>query len=276
MWALSALRRGRTLVRTFTSAYPKPYTVPEGNWGTNRAARLELAASFRGLDKLGLNEGVCNHLSVMVPRADGQGETMLVGHYGLHWQEVTASNLLEVDWTGQTVQGEGKADVTAACIHLGIRHIRPDAKVIMHTHQPYATALACMKDPRLLMVHQNSLRFYQNVAYDTSYTGFALALEEGKRLGRVLGEKNILFMGNHGVVSVAKTISMAFDNLYYLERAAMMQVLAAGMEKEVALIPDSECGPMLDAISDMLQEYADAHFYSNYRILRKSQPEFEL
>lgn len=53
-----------------------------------RAARLEMAAAYRGLDLLGLNEGVCNHLSMMAPRADGKGQTMLVISYGLHWSEV--------------------------------------------------------------------------------------------------------------------------------------------------------------------------------------------
>lgn len=54
-----------------------------------RSARLELAAAYRGLDQLGLNEGVCNHLSVMAPRADGKDEIiMLVVNYGLHWSEV--------------------------------------------------------------------------------------------------------------------------------------------------------------------------------------------
>lgn len=53
-----------------------------------RAARLELAAAYRGLDYLGLNEGINNHLSVMAPRADGNGEVMLVFPEGLHWREV--------------------------------------------------------------------------------------------------------------------------------------------------------------------------------------------
>ena len=31
----------------------------------------------------------------------------------------------------------------------------------MHTHTPYATALGCLQDPSLLMVHQNSCRFVE-------------------------------------------------------------------------------------------------------------------
>lgn len=38
------------------------------------------------------------------------------------------------------------------------------------------------------------------------------------------GDKDVLLLANHGVLTVAPTISMAFDNLYYLERAALVQV----------------------------------------------------
>ncbi len=55
----------------------------------NRRARVELAAAYRILEQLGLNEGVCNHLTLMAPARDGSGaEVMLVIPYGMHWSEV--------------------------------------------------------------------------------------------------------------------------------------------------------------------------------------------
>ncbi|XP_037783000.1 adducin-related protein C1289.14-like [Penaeus monodon] len=276
MWSRAVVTRVQALSRTFTSSSAKPYTVPEGPWGANRAARLEMAVAYRGLDQLGLNEGVCNHLSVMAPRADGQGEAMMVFPYGLHWSEVTASNLVMVDGDAKMVEGDTEPELAASCIHLGIRKVRPDAKVVMHTHQPYVTALGCLKDPRLLMCHQNCLRFYDRIAYDNEYSGTAIAVEEGKRLGRMLGDKDILFMGHHGVISVASTIAMAFDHLYYLERSAELQILALATQKEIELIPEEHCQPMADVFWRDMPKYADAHFYSMYRRLRKTQPDFEL
>lgn len=272
------LRRAQSLARTFTSSSPKPYTVPEGASGKNWAARLELAAAYRALDILGLNEGVCNHLSVLAPTADGKGEGMLVLPSGMHWSEVTASNLVSVKCKdGQCILQEGDImpETTASSIHLGVRQIRPDATVIMHTHQPYATSLACMKRPEILMVHQNSLRFYKRTAYDNNYSGIALAFEEGQRLGTVLGDNDVMFMGNHGVLAVASTISVAFDLLYFLERASQIQVLTEAMKKEVQLIPEENCQAMSDDFWNTMQLYADAHFYAMYRRLRKTQPDFE-
>ena len=58
-----------------------------------RAARIDLAAAFRLAVRLDLHEGVCNHFSLMLP----DGKRFLLNRYGLHWSEVTASNLLALD-----------------------------------------------------------------------------------------------------------------------------------------------------------------------------------
>ena len=70
---------------------------------------------------------------------------------------------------------------------------------LQHTHTPYATALGCLKDPSLQMVHQNCCRFLGRCAWDTGYQP-ATMIEEGERLGRVMGDKNILFMCHHGTL----------------------------------------------------------------------------
>ncbi|XP_045607877.2 putative aldolase class 2 protein RP493 [Procambarus clarkii] len=275
MWARAAGSRGLSLVRHFTSSFPKPYTVPEGSWGANRAARLELAAAYRGLDLLGLNEGVSNHLSVMAPRANGEGDVMLVFPEGLHWKEVTASNLVGLDSDAQTVEGEGSPETTASCIHLSIHKMRSDIRVIMHTHQPYVSALASLEDSEMKMVHQNSLRFWKDIAYDPHYSGVAYAFEEGERMGKILGDKHVLIMGNHGVLTVAPTVSMAFEMLYYLERAAMTQILAMSTKQKLREISEEVIKAMFPEYMKRAQNYADVFFYAYYRLLKQSQPDFE-
>ena len=74
------------------------------------------------------------------------------------------------------------------------------------------------------MTHQNAMRFYNKIAYDTNFEGPGDTFEEGKRLGRVLGDKEVMFMGNHGIMSVGDSVALTFDALYYLERVATFQV----------------------------------------------------
>jgi ribulose-5-phosphate 4-epimerase/fuculose-1-phosphate aldolase len=109
----------------------------------------------------------------------------------------------------------------------------------MHTHMPYATALTLLRDGRLEWVSQNSLRFYGRVGYDSEYRGLALDTEEGDRICAALREADIMFMANHGVLVCGDSVANAFDDLFYLERACMVQILAQSTGKPLREIPES-------------------------------------
>src|SRR5690242_21240936 len=118
-------------------------------------ARIDLAAAFRLAVRMDLHEGVCNHFSVMLGR-----DRFLLNAYGLHWSEVTASNLLGLDAAGKILEGEGQVEKTAFYIHSRIHLAHPRAKCVLHTHMPYATCLTLLAEGRLEMVEQNALRFH--------------------------------------------------------------------------------------------------------------------
>src|SRR3990170_2295653 len=192
------------------------------NTAVERAMRVDLAAAFRLAVRLDLHEGVCNHFSVMLP----DGKRFLLNRYGLHWCEVTASNLLALDAAGNVLAGEGEFEKTAFYIHSRIHLANPRATCVLHTHMPHATALTLLEGGRLEMVEQNALRFHDDIAYDDTYNGLVVDDAEGDRLARVLGGKRVMFLANHGVIVVGPTVAEAFDALYYLERACRLQVLA--------------------------------------------------
>ena len=110
-------------------------------------------------------------------------------------------------------------DLTAWSIHGRHACHVPQARCIIHLHPPYATALASLANPEILPIDQNTARFYNRVAFDMDYGGMANTDAEGDRLGRLLGNKQIMMMGNHGVLVCASTVAEAFDLTYYLERA---------------------------------------------------------
>src|SRR5256886_13129828 len=187
-----------------------------------RAARIDLAAAFRLAVRLDLHEGVCNHFTAML--ADGR--TFLLNRYGLHWSEVTASNLLVLDAAGRLLGAEGEYEKTAFWIHSRIHLAHPQAACVLHTHMPHATALTLLEDGRLEMIEQNALRFHDDIAYDDSYNGLVVDEAEGDRLARVLGTRRVMFLANHGVIVAGPSIAEAFDLIYYLKRACRLQVLA--------------------------------------------------
>lgn len=235
-----------------------------------RAARVDLAAAFRLAVRLDLHEGVCNHFSVML--ADGR--TFLLNRYGLHWSEVSASNLLALDAAGRILAGDGEYEKTAFWIHSRIHLAHPQAACVLHTHMPHATALTLLEDARLEMVEQNALRFYNDIAYDDTYNGLVVDEAEGDRLARVLGTKRVLFLANHGVIVVAPTVAEAFDALYYLERACRLQVLARMMGgKRRAVRPEVVERTFALMRADAAQ-YAGAHFSALKRILDREEPAY--
>ena len=199
-------------------------------------ARVDLAACFRAAARLGMNEGVCNHLSAVVP---GHDDLFLVNPDGWGFGEITASRLLICDYDGNVLTGAGTPEPTAFFIHARV-HLRvPRARAAFHTHMPYATALAMLEGPPFSFALQTSLRFQSRMAIDENYNGVALSSEEGDRIAATIGDAEIIFMKNHGVMVVARTIEKAWDDLFYLERAAQAEILALSTGRKLAALPQS-------------------------------------
>lgn len=196
-------------------------------------ARVDLAAAYQLCDAYGYNEGVCNHLTCVAP---GRDDAFLVAPYGLAWSEVTASNLVMIDGSGKILEGPGEVDATAFFIHLAIH--RAGVACVLHTHMPRASALCCVESFELAMCHQNSLRFAGDVAYDPTFNGLVLDNTEGERLVEVMDGKRVLMHKHHGVIVCGATVAEAFDDLYYLERAAEVQILAMSTGSPLSIISD--------------------------------------
>ena len=234
-------------------------------------ARVDLAAALRFAHRLGFSEGICNHFSAEVP---GDPDLFLLNPQGLHWSEIRASDLLVVDAQGNLVEGKYKAEPTAFYIHSRIHGSKPTAKCVLHTHMPYATALCCVEGGRLEWCNQNALRFYGRTAYDLEYNGAALDASEGDRIASALqGRNSILFMAHHGVIVTANTIGQAFDDLYYLERACLHQVLAQSTGLPLRIIDKSICEKFTEQIEEVAEQ-GQLHFDAIKRILDRESPEY--
>jgi ribulose-5-phosphate 4-epimerase/fuculose-1-phosphate aldolase len=236
---------------------------------TERAARVDLAAAFRLAVRMDMHEGVCNHFSLMLP---GSRDRFLLNRYGLHWSEVSASNLLELDADGRILSGEGEFEKTAFYIHSRIHLANPNAACVLHTHMPYATALTLTLPGRLQMVEQNALRFVGDIAYDDEYNGLVVDNAEGDRLARALGDKRVMFLANHGVIAVGPSVAEAFDLLYYLERACRLQVLALSTGLKLRPIPEKVQHDTYAMLLAQNAQYANAHFDSLKRLLDREAP----
>jgi ribulose-5-phosphate 4-epimerase/fuculose-1-phosphate aldolase len=238
-------------------------------------ARVDLAACYRLADRFGLNEGIDNHLTLLVP---GYSDRFFLAPFGMHWSEIRASDFLIVGFDGKVLSGQGVVEDTALYIHQPVHRLSPQGRCVLHTHMPYATALGMLQNPRLEMAVQSALGFYDDVAYDPKYNGLAFDLHEGERLAAALGAKSVLMMGNHGVLVVGKTIPIAFERLYFLERAAQAQILALSTGRPLQLIPDPV---ILRTVAQFGagatvggRDRAELHFDALKRVLDRAQSDY--
>lgn len=241
---------------------------------TEQSARRDLAVAFRWAARLNMHEATANHFSCAI---SDDGQDFLINPAGRHFSQVRAGDLVLVDVNAKNFDNAESqiVDPTAINLHGQLHRLLPHAKCILHTHMPYTTALACLKNFEFLMLDQNACRFYNRIAYDRDYSGMALEASEGERVAHVLGKsKSVLFLANHGVIVVGNSVAEAFDELYYLEKAAQLQVLALSTGRDLALI-DNETAALVCKQWLEYPKSAEHHFAALIEILDQQSPEYK-
>ena len=231
-------------------------------------ARIDLTAALRWAARHQLNEGIDNHFSMVVP---GREDRFLINPRGLHWSEITPADIVMTDASGTIIEGRHPVEATAFYVHGRVHLGNPRAKVVLHTHMPYATALTSLAGGRLEMCTQNAFRYYNRIAYDEQYNGLALDNEEGDRLCRAMGDKPILLLRNHGILVAGENIATAYDDLFFLERAALVQVLAMQTGRPLEIVPTQILERTARQIAADCQQAA-LHFAALKRMLSRDEP----
>ena len=203
---------------------PARSRMSDAEWQT----RVDLAACYRLADMNGMSKVIWNHITARVPGDEGR---ILINELGLRYDEVTASNLLKIDYDGNILDGNPKGlNRSGWVIHGAIHQARPDVACVMHTHSRGGQGVSALRCG-LLPLCQEAMMFYEEVSYH-GYEGLASGLDERERLVADLGRNDQLIMLNHGLLTVGRTIGETYWRMFHLERACALQmdVLASGQE----------------------------------------------
>ena len=187
-----------------------------------RRIRTELACAYRLVEHFGWTELIYGHLTMRLPGSDHR---FLINPFGLAYDEVTASNLIEIDLDGNVVNGDHEANFAGFVIHSAIHMADNDNHCVMHTHTRAGMAVAALEEG-LLPISMAATTFFGEIAYH-DYEGVSLYLDERGRLLEALGDRKAMILRNHGLLTVGSTVPEAFSRLYRLERACQIQIDAA-------------------------------------------------
>jgi ribulose-5-phosphate 4-epimerase/fuculose-1-phosphate aldolase len=194
-----------------------------------KQVRIDLAAAYRLIHRLGLDDSIYTHISVRVP---GTQDRFLINPYGMRFEEVTAGNLVTVDVDGKVVDDPLGLGINPAgfTIHSAVHAARHDAQCVLHTHTVAGVAVSCLKDG-LQPLNQWSMQFTDRIAYH-DFEGIALDLSERERLVADLGDKMVLILRNHGLLTCGRSVGEAFKLMFNMERScrAQLAILSTGAE----------------------------------------------
>jgi ribulose-5-phosphate 4-epimerase/fuculose-1-phosphate aldolase len=226
----------------------RPFPISEAEW----ASRIELAACYRVFDHLGWTEMIFNHITLKVP---GSEDFFLINPFGLHYREVTASNLVTIDLAGNPVRPtEYPINRAGFVIHSAIHGAHPQVRCVMHTHTTTGMAVASL-DSGLAHDTFYGAMLYGRVAYH-EFEGITVNEGEQERLLASMGDKQLLILRNHGLLACGQTIPEAFIWLWTLQRACDVQIAAASagplrkLRSEVYAQAVRESGPGEPAVGE--------------------------
>lgn len=207
------------------SDFPKPSHIHTSEWD----ARLQLASCYRIFAMLGWTEMIYNHITLRLPDLVTVGEKQfLINPFGLHYSEVTASNLVKINMKGEILDGSHfninpAGFVVHATLHSGIEN----AHCVMHTHTTAGVAVACLQSG-LSQSNFYSAQLHEMVAYH-DFEGITIHAEEGPRVLKSIGNKQAVILRNHGLLSWGETLPQCFAILWTLQRACEIQLATLSM-----------------------------------------------
>lgn len=198
-----------------------------------RTLRVEVAAAFRVAHHYGWNLQILNHITARLP---DHPDRFLMNPYGLGWDEITASNLVTVDFSGKVLSHDGvKLAPAGYNFHSGILKARAHLNCVIHVHATPGVVIAATKGG-LMIVDQSGCHLHGEVA-GHNFEGFAQEEDEVPRILADLGDKHCLMMWNHGLLTVGRSLGEAFQYMRRLVDACELQERLMATGAEIRPIP---------------------------------------
>ena len=158
---------------------------------------------------------------------------ILVTPSGMIYDQMVIDDVVVLNPDGSIVEGTRRVSVDTEALIYIFRH-RPDVNAIIHTHQPYATAVGLVADelPCCLTTLANTSEGAVHVADYASAASLDMGIQAVDHLGSSLS----VILRNHGVICIGTTLKQALYAAVYLEESAKTYTIARSMSPNIALL----------------------------------------
>ena len=186
----------------------------------------------------------------------------------MHFSLVTEDDLILVNHDGKVVDG-GKnrfLNYAAFAIHSEIHSARSDVLCAAHSHTVYGRAF-CATGRTLDPITQDACVFYKDHILYPTFAGVVLASDEGKQIAAALGNKKAALLGNHGLLTVGRTIEETVAYFVLLDKCCQSQLAAdasaAGSGVPLVHIGDQEATATWEALGTSSGGYCESELSLN-------------
>ncbi|MDX5363492.1 MAG: class II aldolase/adducin family protein [Pseudazoarcus pumilus] len=247
------------------------HTPPPGISAAEWQARIDLAAAYRLVARRGWDDLIYTHVSARHPELEN---AFLINRFGLCFAEVTASNLLVIDGSGQVIGDQQyRANPAGFAIHAAVHAAREDAHCVMHLHTDAGIAVS-MLDCGLLPLSQHAMRFWKSIGYH-DYEGIALTPSEATRLVDNLGKHPALILRNHGTMTVGRTVAEAYVLMDTLEKSCRTQLAAMAASPGGLKLPsEAVLDHTLAQLTGDWEPEGELEWPALLRMLEREEPDF--
>lgn len=180
--------------------------------------RVKVALAYRTLGERGLIRHSSGNVSLRV------GENILITPTGVPYFRLRPAQIVAMDEEGR-VLGPGQPS-SEWRMHLVILRTRPEINAVIHTHSPYATAVACSFQ-YLPILHDEGLGIFgQEIPVAEHAPPGTRELAE--RAAAALAQGQAVLLASHGVVTLGRTLNEALILAEKVEQAAGLFLLSRG------------------------------------------------
>ncbi|MDR0690009.1 MAG: class II aldolase/adducin family protein [Spirochaetaceae bacterium] len=200
--------------------------------------REEVRKAGMTLDRYGLIALSGGNISLRMPSGE-----ILVTPSGMIYEEMTASDVLVMDIKGTVIEGERAASVDTVALLYVFVHM-PQINAVIHTHQPFATAVGLVTDelPCIVTTLPNATKGPVKVCPFSSAASVDMGIQTVENAGDTLA----VILKHHGVMALGKTLKEALYSCVYLEEAAKTYVFARCMSDNVACLNPGQVRQAVD------------------------------